>query len=92
MVLLYGLYIRIFENWFVVKPTDGGVTPLHMVALNEHVHCLHLLLDLGTSVNEVTVEDGTTINLIGKFKFILFLIWFTKYEPQMLWVKFLLQS
>lgn len=59
------MYIRIFENWFVVKPTDGGVTPLHMAALNEHVHCLHLLLDLGTSVNEVTVEDGTTINLIG---------------------------
>ncbi|CAH1417889.1 unnamed protein product [Lactuca virosa] len=46
------------------KPTDGGVTPLHMAALNGHVHCLHLLLDLGTSVNEVTVEDGTTINLI----------------------------
>lgn len=56
------------------KPADGGVTALHMAALNGHVDSLHLLLDLGASVNEVTVEDGTTINLIGKFKFILFLI------------------
>ncbi|KAL4571318.1 hypothetical protein LXL04_018076 [Taraxacum kok-saghyz] len=47
------------------KPADGGVTALHMAALNGHVDSLHLLLDLGASVNEVTVEDGTTIDLIG---------------------------
>lgn len=36
-----------------------------MAALNEHVESVHLLLDLGASVSEVTVEDGTTIDLIG---------------------------
>nr|XP_043622834.1 probable E3 ubiquitin-protein ligase XBOS32 [Erigeron canadensis] len=47
------------------KPADGGVTALHMAALNGHVDSLHLLLDLGASINKVTVEDGTTIDLIG---------------------------
>lgn len=47
------------------RAADGGVTALHMAALNGHVDSLHLLLDLGASVNEVTVEDGTTIDLIG---------------------------
>lgn len=47
------------------RPADGGVTALHMAALNGHVDSLQLLLDLGASVNEVTVEDGTTIDLIG---------------------------
>ncbi|XP_076951002.1 putative E3 ubiquitin-protein ligase XBOS32 [Bidens hawaiensis] len=47
------------------KPADGGVTALHMAALNGHVDCLCLLLDLGASVNEVTIEDGTIIDLIG---------------------------
>lgn len=49
------------------RHADGGVTALHMAALNGHVDSLHLLLDLGASVNEVTVEDGTTIDLIGNF-------------------------
>ncbi|KAG4133458.1 hypothetical protein ERO13_D08G097000v2 [Gossypium hirsutum] len=47
------------------KPADGGVTALHMAALNRHVESVQLLLDLGASVAEVTVEDGTTIDLIG---------------------------
>ncbi|XP_024967099.1 E3 ubiquitin-protein ligase XBAT32 [Cynara cardunculus var. scolymus] len=47
------------------RPADGGLTALHMAALNGHVDSLHLLLDLGASVNKVTVEDGTTIDLIG---------------------------
>ncbi|KAL8254798.1 hypothetical protein R6Q59_033019 [Mikania micrantha] len=47
------------------RPADGGVTALHMAALNGHVDSLCLLLDLGASVNEVTLEDGTTIDLIG---------------------------
>ncbi|KAK2989116.1 hypothetical protein RJ640_024136 [Escallonia rubra] len=47
------------------KAADGGITALHMAALNGHVESMQLLLDLGASVVEVTVEDGTTIDLIG---------------------------
>lgn len=48
-------------NW----PADGGVTALHMAALNGHADCVLLLLDLMANVSAVTVEDGTTIDLIG---------------------------
>lgn len=47
------------------KPADGGITALHMAALNGHVESVQLLVDLGASVFEVTVKDGTTIDLIG---------------------------
>ncbi|KAL3623858.1 putative E3 ubiquitin-protein ligase xbos32 [Castilleja foliolosa] len=49
----------------VNRPADGGVTALHMAALNGHVETVHLLLDLGASVFNVTVQDGATIDLIG---------------------------
>ncbi|KAM0017836.1 putative transcription factor C2H2 family [Helianthus debilis subsp. tardiflorus] len=47
------------------RPADGGVTALHMAALNGHVDSVQLLVDLGASVNEVTVDAGDTIDLIG---------------------------
>lgn len=49
----------------VNKRADGGITALHMAALNGHGESLQLLLDLGACVTDVTVEDGTTIDLIG---------------------------
>lgn len=36
-----------------------------MAALNGHFGTVQLLMDLGASVSDVTVEDGTTIDLIG---------------------------
>ncbi|XP_074556653.1 putative E3 ubiquitin-protein ligase XBOS32 [Curcuma longa] len=49
----------------VNQKADGGITALHMAALNGHAETVHLLLDLGASVSEVTVKDGSTIDLIG---------------------------
>ncbi|KAL8037255.1 hypothetical protein ABFX02_11G028300 [Erythranthe guttata] len=47
------------------RPADGGITAIHMAALNGHVETVHLLLDLGASVSKTTVQDGATIDLIG---------------------------
>ncbi|XLT59367.1 hypothetical protein HN873_051971 [Arachis hypogaea] len=47
------------------RTSDGDIAALHMAALNGHAKSVHLLLELGPSVSEVTMEDGTTIDLIG---------------------------
>ncbi|KAK1269806.1 putative E3 ubiquitin-protein ligase XBOS32 [Acorus gramineus] len=52
-------------SMIINKPADGGITALHMAALYGHAESVQLLLDLGASVSEVTVEDGSTIDLIG---------------------------
>ncbi|WOL06451.1 putative E3 ubiquitin-protein ligase XBOS32 isoform X1 [Canna indica] len=49
----------------VNQKADGGIMALHMAALNGHAETVQLLLDLGASFSEVTVEDGSTIDLIG---------------------------
>lgn len=49
----------------ISRPADGGITALHMAALNGHADTVHLLLDIGASASNMTVEDGTTIDLIG---------------------------
>nr|XP_010919261.1 probable E3 ubiquitin-protein ligase XBOS33 isoform X1 [Elaeis guineensis] len=50
---------------FINKPADGGITALHMAALNGYSDCVQLLLDLGANVSAVTFHYGSTMNLIG---------------------------
>ena len=50
---------------FINKPADGGVTALHLAAVNGYSDCVQLLLDLHASVSAVTFHYGSAINLIG---------------------------
>uniref|UniRef100_A0ACD5TJ11 Uncharacterized protein n=1 Tax=Avena sativa TaxID=4498 RepID=A0ACD5TJ11_AVESA len=50
---------------YINKPADGGITALHMAALNGHFDCMQLLIELGANVSAVTFPYGTTSNLIG---------------------------
>lgn len=49
----------------VNQPADGGITALHMAALNAHADCVLLLLDLMANVSAVTQQDATSVDLIG---------------------------
>ena len=50
---------------FVNKAADGGITALHMAALNGLFDCVQLLLDLEANVSAVTFHYGTTMDMIG---------------------------
>ncbi|WOL10594.1 putative E3 ubiquitin-protein ligase XBOS33 [Canna indica] len=50
---------------FINKSADGGITALHMAALNGYFDCVQLLLDLGANPSAVTFNYGTSANLIG---------------------------
>ncbi|XP_052186257.1 E3 ubiquitin-protein ligase XBAT33 [Diospyros lotus] len=50
---------------FVNKAADGGITALHMAALNGYFDCVQLLLDLNANVSSVTFHYGTSMDLIG---------------------------
>ena len=50
---------------FVNKAADGGITALHMAALNGYFDCVQLLLDIYANVSAVTFHYGTSMDLIG---------------------------
>ncbi|PKA46538.1 putative E3 ubiquitin-protein ligase XBOS33 [Apostasia shenzhenica] len=50
---------------FINKPADGGITALHIAALNGYPDCVQLLLDLRANVGAVTFHYGSSMNLIG---------------------------
>ncbi|XP_051138233.1 E3 ubiquitin-protein ligase XBAT33-like [Andrographis paniculata] len=47
------------------KAADGGITALHMAALNGYFDCVQLLLDLKANVSVATFHYGTSMDLIG---------------------------
>lgn len=49
----------------VSKAADGGITALHLAALNGHLDCVQLLLDFLANVSATTFHYGTAIDLIG---------------------------
>lgn len=51
---------------FVNKAADGGITALHMAALNGYFDCVQLLLDIHANISAVTFHYGTTMDMIGR--------------------------
>ncbi|MFQ6638107.1 hypothetical protein Gotur_012496 [Gossypium turneri] len=56
---------------FVDKAADGGITALHMAALNGYFDCVQLLLDLQANVSAVTFHFGTSVDLIESYLYFL---------------------
>lgn len=54
---------------FVNKAADGGITALHMAAVNGYFDCVQLLLNFNADVSAVTFDYGTTMDLIGTLLF-----------------------
>ncbi|XP_047322022.1 E3 ubiquitin-protein ligase XBAT33-like [Impatiens glandulifera] len=50
---------------FVNKAADGGITALHMAALNCYFDCVQLLLDLQANTSAATFHYGASMDLIG---------------------------
>ncbi|KAJ6826398.1 putative E3 ubiquitin-protein ligase XBOS33 isoform X1 [Iris pallida] len=53
---------------FVNKVADGGVTALHLAALNGDSDCVQLLADLRADVSAVTYHYGPSTKMIGRFR------------------------
>lgn len=45
---------------FINKPASGGVTAIHMAALNGHFECVHLLLDLHANIAAQSLTYATS--------------------------------
>ncbi|XP_057950552.1 E3 ubiquitin-protein ligase XBAT33 [Malania oleifera] len=58
-------YVQSALSKFVNKAADGGITALHMAALNGYFDCVQLLLDIHANVSAVTFHYGTSMDLIG---------------------------
>lgn len=54
---------------FVNRAADGGITALHMAALNGYFDCVELLLELQANVSAVTFHYGTSMDVIGTLNF-----------------------
>ena len=54
---------------FVNKAADGGITALHMAALNGYFDCVQLLLNFQANVSAVTFDYGTSMDMIGTLLF-----------------------
>ncbi|WOL12810.1 E3 ubiquitin-protein like [Canna indica] len=50
---------------FINKAANGGITPLHLAALNGHSDCVHLLLDLHADAAAMTLSYASSTMAIG---------------------------
>ncbi|XP_010940875.1 probable E3 ubiquitin-protein ligase XBOS33 isoform X2 [Elaeis guineensis] len=58
-------YDQLALSKFVNKAANGGVTALHMAALNGHFDCVHLLLDLHADVSSICLYYTSSTGSIG---------------------------